>query len=218
MDKIRELENLDEVKKIGAEDLYKQLYEYGEIKNYEDLLSLNNFHKRIILLTDIDEDAGEGVAELIRYYNQIDSDLGIAPEDRQPVKIYIDSNGGSVFSAFVIIDAITLSKTPVYTINMGVALSAGFEIFIAGHKRYAYPNAVFLFHEGSTSSHLMDAGKFRNFANFYDLLIERAKNLILNKTNIDIETYKEKRNDDWWFFAEEAIELGVCDEILTDFI
>jgi len=218
MDKIRELKDLEEVKKIDASDLYKQLYEYGEIKNYEDLLSINNFHKRIILLTDIDEDAGEGVAELIRYYNQIDTDLGIAPKDREPIKIYIDSTGGSVFAAFVIIDAIALSKTPIYTINMGAALSAGFVIFIAGHKRFAYPNAIFLFHEGSTNSHLMDAGKFRNFANFYDLLLERSKEMILEKTNISLELYKEKRNDDWWFFANEAIELGVCDEILTSFI
>ena len=64
----------------------------------------------------------------------------------------------------------------------------------------------------------MDAGKFRNYSTWYENLLKKMKGIILKYTKVTPELYKEKQNDDWWFFAEEAIEYGFCDEILEEFI
>lgn len=198
-------------------EFLKQFYEYGKIECYEDVLDSVNFTDRMILVDDISVEVGRSVSGMIQFYNQMDRQLGIAPEDRQPIKLYVDSNGGNVFAALSIIDAIELSETPVYTINTGTAFSAGCLILVAGHKRFAYPNSTFLIHEGSTGAY-HDAGKFRNYAHFYEQMLDRTKDLLLSKTKITEEQYNEKRNDDWWFFPEEALELGVCDEIVKSFI
>ena len=87
-----------------------------------------------------------------------------------------------------------------------------FFTFIAGHKRIAYPTASFLFHEGSTSTG-GDAGKFRNYAAFYDKQLNILKDITIKHTKISEEEYTKHVKDDWWFTSKEAIEFGICDEI-----
>ena len=115
------------------------------------------------------------------------------------------------------IDSITMSKTPVWTICTGAAYSGGFFTFIAGHKRFAYPLASFLYHEGATGTSA-DAGKFRNFAAFYEKQLKQLKDVVLKYTTINEETYEKHIKDDWWFTSEEALEYGICDEISTKLI
>ena len=93
----------------------------------------------------------------------VDDEAKIPVEERKPIKIYIQSPGGMLTSTFTMIDSIKLSKTPVYTIAMGETYSGGFFTFLAGHKKFAYPHASFLYHEGATANG-GDANKFRNFA------------------------------------------------------
>lgn len=188
-----------------------------ELKDIECVSAVKDVLDRNMILGDIDNIAAEAVAHLIRFWNKADE--GIPIEDRKPIKLLIDSYGGSLVGGLMIADAIRLSKTPVYTVNAGTAYSAGLLVFITGHRRFCYPSASFLFHEGSTATAgFVDAGKFRNYAEFYDQLILRMKNYFLTYTDMTEELYKEKYKDDWWFFAEEAIENGFCDEILEEFL
>ena len=110
-----------------------------------------------------------------------------------------------------------LSKTPVWTICTGAAYSGGFFTFIAGHRRFAYDHASFLYHEGATATGA-DAGKFRNYAEFYQKELEQLKEVTLKYTKITPEEYKEHIKDDWWMTAEEALKYGVCDEIAKEFV
>ena len=120
-------------------------------------------------------------------------------------------------STFTAIDSIRMSKTPIWTINVGMSYSGGFFIFIAGHKRFAYNLSSFLFHEGATMAG-GDAGKFRNYTDFYKKQLEKLKNLTLDYTKITNEQYEKHINDDWWIDATEALELGICDEIIDELI
>jgi ATP-dependent protease ClpP protease subunit len=74
-----------------------------------------------------------------------------------------------------------------------------------------------LYHEGSTAT-VGDAGKFNNFADFYKKQLELLKKITISCTNITEEMYKEHQKDDWWIDANEALELGICDEIVDKFI
>ena len=185
--------------------------------DFENILDYSNSLDRQLYIGDITEGVGIAVDTVIRFWNKYDEDHNIPITDRKPIRIYIDSPGGSLTDTLTVIDAIKLSKTPVYTICVGCAYSGGFFIFISGHKRYCYPNSTFLYHEGSTANG-GDAGKFRNFAEFYDKQLEVLKQITVSNTNIDEELYEKHRRDDWWMLASEALNLGVCDEILKELI
>lgn len=137
--------------------------------------------------------------------------------DREPIKIYIDCYGGNLTEAFGIVDAIKFSQTPVYTIVGGCAYSGAFLIAAAGHKRFCYPHASFMFHEGA-GGFQGDANKFVNFTAFYKKQLEQMKRIIIENTNIDEEKYHEIKHDDFWMTAEEAKEYNVIDEIKVTMI
>jgi ATP-dependent Clp protease protease subunit len=188
----------------------------SELKDLDKISEAYDTVDRALFLSDVTPEIADAIEHIIRIYNVIDKDL--PTEERKPIKLFINSNGGSAIGCLEIIDAINLSKTPVYTINIGLAASAGLDVFITGKKRFCYPNATFLFHEGSTSLSSIDAGKFRNYSDWYDRLLKRTKDNLIKNTKVTPELYKEKQNDDWWFFADEAIEYGFCDEVLEEFI
>ena len=173
---------------------------------------------REVFVGTISPGLGDNIDMYIRSWNMKDDEAGIPVEKRQPIKVYIDSNGGCLDDTLTMIDAISMSKTPVWTICVGNAYSGGFFTFIAGHKRIAYPMSSFMFHEGSTNSGTVDAGKFRNYADFYSRQMELLKKVTLKYTKISEEDYEHHRKDDWWFFAEEGIQYGFVDEIAKELI
>ena len=179
-----------------------------DCSDFDDLLNKTLCLDRNCLILDITEGTGDGINNLIRYWNLIDDKNNIPVEERQPIKLYIDSNGGDLVQTFIMIDSIRLSKTPVWTIGMGAVYSGGFFTFISGHRRIAYPSSSYLYHEGSTGT-FGDAGKFRNYACFYEKQMAALKAHTLKFTDIHIK-------DDWWMTAEEAIQYGICDEIATE--
>ena len=207
-----------EIKDIKPEELLKlYLNNTSELKDIDKVLEFYDIVGRVLFLTgEVNDVIADAISHFIRLYNIIDR--GIVKEERQPIKLFINTEGGNAVSCLEIIDSITLSETPVYTINIALAASAGFDIFIAGHKRFSYPNATFCWHEGGTSLSQIDAGKFRNYSDWYDRLLQRTKKILLDNTKVTPELYQEKRKDDWWLFPEEAVELGICDEILEVFI
>lgn len=206
-----------EITDITPSSLVKEYFNNtSEIKDLELAINAWDAADRNTFLGDIDDDVATAFTQIIRFFNQ--QDAGIPVEERTPIKIYINSYGGSLTGALTIADAIVMSKTPVYTINIGCAYSGGMLVFIVGDKRYACPSASFLFHEGSTESNHMDAGKFRNFADYYEKLIGKMKDYFLKYTKMTEEFYKEKYRDDLWLFVEDAIELGVMDEVLEEYL
>ncbi len=103
--------------------------------------------RKLFLNSDIDQLTISDIAKHILQFNK--EDAGLPTEDRQPILLYVVSNGGEVDSGFELIDIIQNSKTPVYTINLGYQYSMGFLIGLAGHKRFATRNAKYLMHDGS---------------------------------------------------------------------
>jgi len=197
-------------------DAYEQYLSTVKMEGADKLFEVSDILSRSILIESIEEDTGTIVSNSIRFFNYIDEEAQIPVEQRKPIKIFINSTGGYLTSTFTVIDAISFSKTPVYTINIGCAYSGGFLIFISGHKRMTYPNASFLFHEGSASIG-GDANKFQNQADFYKKQREIIKKIVLSKTNIDENLYNSHIKDDWWILSDEAIELKIADKISNSF-
>lgn len=203
-----------DIEEFNIEDIQDALLSNvkKDIKTFEDYVDLRGSLNREIVIGDITGGLGVYVNGMISFWNEQDEKDNIPAEERKPIKLYIDSNGGSLMDCFTICDSIKMSKTPVWTIVVGCAYSAAFDICTFGHKRFAYPHATFLFHEGGTGMS-GTIGQFQNFAAFNKRLIEKTKKYLIENTKITEEKYKEVKTEDWWLDAEEALEWGVIDEI-----
>lgn len=177
---------------------------------------LLNFYKdvknRCIWIGDVDDSLLEYI-KLIISWNREDRDVQI--ESRKPIRLFLNSFGGDANICFALISLIKISKTPVYTINMGMAASAGALIFIAGHKRLAMDGSSCLIHQGSaamdgTAGQLMAANKA------YKELLDKMEKFILENTKIPKRTYGTKKKDDWTILSDKFIEYGIADEIISD--
>ena len=174
--------------------------------------TFNILTKSIEINEEISPELANKVVKLIRFYNEADKQL----DHVIPIVIYINTDGGELFAALSIVAAIESSTTPIYTVNMGKAFSAGFLILIAGHKRFGMRYSSYLFHEGSNCI-IGDAHKTIQSADFYKKNLQQIKEIILDNTKIGEELYSSHEKDDWWFSVDEAYELGVIDEIVYNF-
>ncbi len=172
-----------------------------------------NVQDRVIWIDFSIDDNLLDVVKLIIEINK--RDAGIPSEDREPIKICIFSYGGNIDSTFTMIDVCRLSKTPIITINFGVAMSAGILIFLAGHKRLTFNWSQFLIHSGSGGA----AGTYEQTEaamQNYKKAIEIMRKYILERTNIDTKLFNRNKSKEWYIYAEESLSLGICDKIIDD--
>lgn len=190
-------------------DLEEVLLGNGMINDVFYLRDLKQ--RKLFLASDICQ---ASVEDAIRHIMQINrEDAGVEPNSRKPIILYLSSNGGDVDAGFALVDVILTSETPVYVVNQGYQYSMGFLVGLAGHKRYAMPNAKFLVHDGSMFI-LNSGAKAHDQMEFNRKVEERIRQYVLDRTKITPEMYDAKMRMEWYMFADEAKELGVTDYII----
>ncbi len=174
----------------------------------------NDLNNRVIYLDDeIDRGTVTPIIRMIVAWNRKDKEL--SRDQRRPIKILINSYGGDIDATLSLIDVIKISKTPVYTYNVGVAMSGGFYILIAGHKKYALRNSQSLAHQGSGGFE-GTAEEIKSHTAQYNKLLARLFDHILECTKIPKDLLNKKKKTEWFINGEEQVELGVVDEIIAD--
>jgi ATP-dependent Clp protease protease subunit len=133
----------------------------------------------------------------------------------KPIKIYIDSYGGSVYQCFGLLSVMKKSKTPIHTIVTGCAMSAGFMILICGHKRFAHELSTPLYHQVSSGAW----GTLKELEQNIEetkRLQKMLEEIVLDRTDISRDKLKEVYDGkiDWFMSAEKALRLKVVDEII----
>lgn len=190
-------------------DIEKVLIESGAI---DDLFRFKDLKQRKLFLDNaIDEFVASYIVKHIMQFNAEDRNIPI--DKRKPIILYITSSGGDVNSGMELIDVIRLSKTPVYTVNLGYQYSMSFLVGLAGHKRFATPNAQFLMHDGSNFIYNSGA-KAQDQMEFNQRLERRIKNYVLSRSNLTEQEYDDKLRVEWYLFAREAKEKGFVDYII----
>lgn len=190
---------------IDLNDLIKSL-------DIDSIFYLKDLQQRkFVLNVDVEQ---ASIADICRHIMQFNrEDVDVPTDKRKPIILYISSNGGSVPDGYELIDVIESSKTPVYTVVMGYAYSMGLLISLAGHRRFAMPNATFLMHDGS--NFIMDSGsKAQDQAEFNKRLNLRIRDYILSHSKLSPEVYDANLRVEWFMFADEAKEIGFVDEII----
>lgn len=131
---------------------------------------------------------------------------------RKPIKLFINSGGGSVYDGLALIDVMKQSKTPVYTISVGHSMSMGFWISLYGKKRYIGEHSTFMYHEVSYGIRDSIEG-IRLSLDESDRLQRMIDSRILELTKIKqskLDDYK-RRKTEWYISSKEAISLGLAE-------
>ena len=149
----------------------------------------------------------------IIYINIIDQDY--PPEERIPIKILIDSPGGLLSETMSVANIISMSKTPIITINIAEAYSGAAILLMSGHKRYAMPNSTAMLHTGSggTSGTFEQAEEQQKL---YKRQVEEMGKYILRQTGMDEKIFKKNRTKDWYMSPDDQIKYGLVHEIVDN--
>ncbi|NMO02341.1 ATP-dependent Clp protease proteolytic subunit [Gordonia sp. TBRC 11910] len=176
----------------------------------DDDLRSSLFHQRVIVLGDqLDANLG----------NRLTSQLLLlsAQDPRKDISLWINSPGGSVPAMLSIADVISLIPNDVATVALGTAASAGQFLLSAGTngKRYVLPHARILMHQGSAGiggtavDVEVQADDLRHTRDTVLALIARF-------TGQPVQRIVDDSQHDHWYTAEEAVDYGFADHIVSD--
>ena len=178
---------------------------------YEEVIQSYYEDRTLFINQDIDECIIEDCIVFILNWNK--EDKGLAKENRRPIKIYLNSNGGDSVVAMQLVDVIKMSITPVTIIGLSMVASAAFHIFIAGHDRVCFDNTIFLMHDGAVSIS-NSTSKAKDTMKFIEQLENRSKQHVLDKTTIDEGFYNSHYDIELFMYADEAKKFGIVDKII----
>ena len=135
------------------------------------------------------------------------------------INLYINSPGGSVTDGLAIVDTMNYIKCPVSTTCIGLAASFGAVLLANGEKgkRYATPNAEILIHQPLIGGHGI-TGQTTDIKIHAENMIktrERLNKILSDRTGKPLEQIMQDTERDHYMAAEEALEYGLIDEILT---
>ena len=178
------------------------------LKYYRDLSN-----RTIWINEEIDRNLTQEIIHYIIKWNR--DDKGIPEMDRKPIRLLFDSQGGDLDAQAAICSAIELSKTPVIGVAVGLVASAASLIYLSCHVRLAFKSSYFILHKGSAAL----SGDYENIINSiedYKKEINKMISFIIEKSKYTKEEVEEHINKDWYVRAQEALEKGMVDEIITD--
>lgn len=179
---------------------------------------INKKENRAIYLDVISPQTAISIHQIVKKFNEEDNEKEIPILKREPICIYINSLGGELFSALTILDSISMSKTPIYTYNIGIVYKESFLIYMAGHKRYCYSNSHFLY-SPSIIENLLENEEY-NFYNKTTMINNLKKNIkifLLDIINISENQYDKFYNNNWFFSSDDALKIHISNEICNKY-
>lgn len=163
---------------------------------------------RIIFLgNEIDDDLANSIIAQLLFLDSQNS--------KEDIKIYINSPGGSVTSAFAIYDTMQYVKADISTICVGLAASAGALLLAAGKKgkRIMLPNSEVMIHQvmggahGQATDVDIHARHILKMKDRLNAILAKHTGQKLTKIAIDVER-------DYFMNALEAKKYGIIDKII----
>lgn len=169
-------------------------------------------HRRVFLCDAVDGDSAHDVIRKLWYLELTDPG--------KPILLVINSPGGSVDSGFAIWDQIKLMTSPVTTLVTGLAASMGSVLSLAAApgRRFATEHARIMIHQPSIH------GLVRGQATDLDI---QAKEMVKTRQTI-VNVYVQATGKDYgiidkaidrdaWMSAQEAMEFGLLDKIISSY-
>jgi len=177
----------------------------------------DNNSRNIVLSSDITASSVADIIESILDINTLDDEFEGDLQDyhREPIKLVVNSFGGSVYDGFALIAAIEHSKTPIHGYCYGSAMSMGFIIYISTHIRFAHKTSTLMYHEisdvfwGNITGAKQNIKECERIQKVYD-------DYVLSRTKMPIDKMNDykARKDDWYMSAQEGLKYKIIHKIL----
>ena len=139
-----------------------------------------------------------------------------AEDPDKDIHLYINSPGGIVTAAMAIYDTMQYIKPDVSTICVGSAASMGAVLLTAGAKgkRYALPHARVMIHQplGGVQG---QASEIEIHAREILRMREELNGILASRSGQDIKVVARDTDRDNFMSAQDAVEYGLIDEVLT---
>jgi ATP-dependent Clp protease protease subunit len=177
-----------------------------------------NPSRTIILCGEVDDNTVYDLMEMICDINEYDDENedNVRDYERKPIKMIVNSFGGSVYDGFALIGVMENSKTPIHTYCYGSAMSMALLILVSGHKRFGHRLATFMYHE------CLDSPAYDKLATLKENLEETKRIMkvyddqLLSKTKLKRKQIEDTKRIklDWYMSPEEALTYKVIDQII----
>ena len=159
----------------------------------------------------------DSVVELNKKIGEIESrSLTLAHSldiDPPPIKIYINSGGGSITAGISSMDTILRGKVPIHTYVDGFCASAATFFSVVGEKRYISRNSYMLIHQ-LTANFWGKYSEFEDEKQNLDLMMATIKNVYKKYTIVSMKKLDEILKHDLLWNAETCLKYGLIDEII----
>ena len=173
-----------------------------------DIYSLLLKERIIFLGTPINDQFANLIVAQLLYLEREDPD--------KDVSLYIHCPGGVISAGLAIYDTMQLVRCDVSTICVGLAASMGTLLLCAGSKgkRYALPNATIHMHQpiGGAQGQASD---IEIAAKEILRLQDKIRTILAHHTEQPYDKIAHDTDRDFYLSAEQSLEYGLIDEILT---
>lgn len=179
----------------------------GQERQY-DIFSLLLSDRNIFINGLIDDLTANSVIAQLLFLDSQDSEKAIS--------LYINSPGGSVTAGMAIHDTMRYIKAPVHTIGIGLAVSMGALLLASGNTRSVLPHTKVMIHQPLVSR--VFGGKETDIKILAkDLTNTRrmVSEILAERCKKSIETVEQDIENDRYMSAQEALDYGICDSIIS---
>ena len=164
--------------------------------------------RSIIISGEINQELAEKVATQLLILQEMGD---------EPIKIFINSQGGHVEAGDTIHDMIKFIKPRVIIIGTGWVASAGITIYLAADKedRYSLPNTRYMIHQplGGFNGQATDIGIE---AEEILRVRKRINTIISEATGQSLDKVERDTDRNYWLSSNDAINYGIVNKIITE--
>jgi len=140
-------------------------------------------------------------------------DAAFNADPSQPVHFAIDSPGGDALFTLALVEALRPLQH-LETRGLGEVCSAALWLLQAGKHRSCYRVTSFLAHQVYTEGSRLNADSAPGYARTFESTASSAADMLARRTKKKARFWRDFVKTDRWFGAEEALKLGLVDEIL----
>ena len=171
-----------------------------------DVFSRLMMDRIIFIGTSIDDDVANVIQAQLLYLQSLD--------DKADISLYLNTPGGIVSAGLGIYDTMQIISPKVNTICTGLAASMGSILLSAGEKRSILPHARVMIHQplggvtGQASDIIIEAEEIKKCR-------DGLCSILAEHTKQPFDKVFQDMDRDHWFTAQEAVDYGLVDKILS---
>ena len=168
------------------------------------------YDKIIFLGSAINEDVANIINAQLLYLNSI-------TDKDEDIKMFINSPGGSCIDGLAIYDVMNFIDPDVSTYCMGMCASMGSILVSSGAKgkRFILPNGSVMIHQVSSGTGRVQNADLQIAAKESQKIQNTLYNILAANTGKSFEEIEKDADRDHWFTAQEAVDYGLIDKIVT---